>query len=223
MMKNILWFLIGMVLLTSLPGNANTRNIAFVIKTSGSPEIKKNNGNWQLLERGAHLDSGDQIRTKDESQVALVFTDDKSMIKIRSNSLVTIRAKPQEKTLIKRMTMNFGEMWAKINPVGGNFTMETPVGVAAVKGTEFYGIVDGEGNTIIIGISGIVELLNRLGKILVNGGETGTLLKAIAPTKEKTKDFDNWANTSESGESIEFEFKDADGNKKYLKLEYKAK
>lgn len=223
MMKKILWIVVGMVLLTFLSGNANTRNIAFVIKVNGSPEIKKNNTTWQVLKRGTHLDSGDQIRTGDEAMVALVFTDDKSMIKIRANSLVTIRGKQQDRTLIKRMTMSFGEMWAKINPVGGNFTMETPVGVAAVKGTEFYGVVDSDGNTIIIGISGIVELLNKLGKILVNGGETGTLFKDKAPIKEKTKSFDNWANSSDSGESIEFEFKDADGNKKYLKLEYKAK
>lgn len=100
--------------------------------------------------------------------------------------------------------------------------VETPSGVAAVKGTEFYGIVDADGNTQIIVIEGIVQLMNKLGEILIEAGQTGKLTKNGAPVAFNTDPNSvlSWAREDRNGNELKFEFQDSNGNKKYLKLLY---
>jgi len=216
---------IGLFIFTfySSTGIADTREIAFVLKVKGIGEIKSGNQNWKPLRRGRRLNDGDRIRTGNESLVAVIFTDDKSMMKIRSESEVSFYGKRKKKGIAKRITMNLGQMWAKINPRGAGFRLETPSGVAAVKGTEFYGIIDDMGQTTIIGIEGLVELFNELGSVLVGKGQTGRAAKNAKPNVEKTKEFEDWAKMDKSEGNIEIEFQDADGVKKRMKIRYKEK
>lgn len=206
------------------PGLAQTnKDIAIILKSKGEVKLRKEKGkDWRDGRVGTRLDSGDMLKTAENSLAAVMFTDDKSLIKVRDNSSLAIRGKRIEQSVSKRIICTLGEFWVKATNQQSKLLVETPSGVAAVKGTEFYGIVDAEGNTQIIVVEGIVQLLNKLGEILVQAGQTGKLTKNGAPVAFNTDPNSvlNWAKENRDGSELLFEFQDSNGNKKHLKLIY---
>lgn len=223
--QSILFLLITIIpLLQTKPVEALPKAIAFVRKASGDAEyLKLKSSHWETLRRGARLNSGDRIRTGDGSLVAIVFTDDKSMMKIRSYSDVTIKAKRSPRTFSKRIFAQFGELWFKITSGNNRFALETPTGIAAVKGTEFYALVDKEGATTIIGIEGLVELITQAGRALLKGGNTGKFASGETPEIKKSEpdEVPDWGEETAGDKTLEMEFQDDKGNKKKLKIKFK--
>ncbi|HNR68637.1 MAG TPA: FecR family protein [bacterium] len=205
--------------LAAAPGTE--QDIALVLKVKGDAQIKTEASDWKSLTRGARLASGSEIRTGNDALVALVFTDDKSMMKIRQDSQVLLKGKRQENKLSKQIAVDLGAIWARITPGGAGFRMETPSGVAAVKGTEFYGIVGQDGLTTIIGIRGLIELFNDMGSILVGAGQKGSAKKDQLPTLEPGEDYDDWANDTEQIDELEIEFQNEQAETKILKIKYR--
>lgn len=197
----------------------NAREIALVIKVTGAAEVKSADGQWMSLVQGRRLNSGDFIKTGEASLVAIVFTDDKSMIKIRSLSQIQLQGDRKKEGIAKRLLITIGQVWLKINPKGAGFRMVTPSGVAAVRGTEFYAYIDAA-QTIIIGMEGQVELFNREGSVMVTAGKTGTIAPNVPPTLTDTFELNDWAKTDDTDQSLEVEFQGDDGNKKQVKIRY---
>jgi ferric-dicitrate binding protein FerR (iron transport regulator) len=200
-----------------------TKDVALMIKTVGKVQVNKSNdGDWQTAGKGTRLDGGNQVRTGDESLAALVFVDDKSLLKVRDNATVVINGKREKNRVAKTIVMEAGQLWAKVTKGGTDFRVETPSGVAAVKGTEFYGILDAAGNFFIFCTDGIVELFNQLGRVLVEKGFTGVCSPTEAPESNPTdlSQLPDWGSEGGQGGEIEIEFQDEDGNKKKLKIQY---
>ena len=195
------------------------KEIAVVIKVKGSAAIKSGDKNWESLKNGRRLHSDDLVKTGKDALVAIVFTDDKSMLKIRSNSQFQLKGERTEKGVAKKLLMMMGEVWSKITPKGAGYEMVTPSGVAAVRGTEFYSIVDAL-KTTIIGITGSVEIRTSAGSALVTGKKTGTMEKGKTPAVVETKGFEAWADTDDVSQSLDIEFEDENGVKKKLKIRY---
>ena len=218
-----LCFLLFLLLGINDAYSQKTKDVAFILKSNGKVKIKKDKAkNWDNSKRGLRLDSGDIIKTYDNSIAAVLFTDDKSLLKIRDNSVVAIKGKREKKSMTKRIICSFGNFWVKVSKQKSKLLVETPSGVAAVKGTEFYGIVDKDGNTMIIAIEGIVQLLNKFGDEFVKAGQSGTMSKDSAPKVFKSdpnKKMD-WAGGDDNKKELKFEFQDSDGNIKNLKILY---
>ncbi len=210
------------VLVASTGAMAQTaKDVALMIKTSGKVDVNKStNGDWQMASKGTRLDAGNQVRTGEQSLAALVFVDDKSLLKVRDNS--TINGKREKNRISKTIVMEAGQLWAKVTKGQTNFRIETPSGVAAVKGTEFYGILDDAGNFFIFCTDGIVELFNRLGRVLVEQGFTGVCNPNQAPESNPTdlSQLPDWGSEGGQGGELEIEFQDENGNKKKLKIQY---
>jgi hypothetical protein len=227
-------WLVGPALVFAMNGKNNKpvspapdKDIALVLKTTGQVQVNGNDGAWQNAARGTRLNAGTQVRTGDQSLAAIVFTDDKSLLKVRSNSKVVINGKREAaasggQRIIKTIAMEFGELWAKVTKGNAPFRVETPSGVAAVKGTIFYSILRDDGRLYIICFDGIVELINRFGSVLVQAGQTGTSALNEAPETHPStpEEIPNWANDSEGSGEIEIEFQDHNGQKKKLKIRY---
>ena len=192
----------------------------FFTPASGKAEIKSGSSGWKTLNRGTRLNGGDQIRTSDETLVAIVFTDDKSMLKVRSQSQVTIHGDRSKTGIKKRINMGIGQLWAKVTKGGAGFRIETPTGVAAVKGTEFYVNLGLDGLMEVIGVEGLVQLGGRLGNVNVGAGQKGVLEKGKLPLLNKAEDIPDWGALTEDEKRIVIEFLDDEGNKKYLKLKF---
>ena len=206
----------------SVRAQAN-RDVAIILKSKGRVQVKKEKArNWNTGRRGVRLDSGDIVKTYAKSLAAVMFTDDKSLLKVRDNSVLAIRGKRVKKSISKRIACSLGNFWIKVSRQKSKMLIETPSGVAAVKGTEFYGVVDADGNTMIIVIEGIVQLMNKLGKAMVRAGQTGRMNKGQPPEANPTdpKDKLSWADDDKNSNELLFEFEDSDGNKKNLKIIY---
>lgn len=216
--------------LFSINGTTDTKDIAFLFKTNGKVEIQQNGSKlWHGAKRGFRLNSGDKIRTGDNSLAALLFTDDKSLMKIRSRSDVIVKGERKQSSIAKSIFMQVGEVFISVKKQRSVFRLETPTGVAAVKGTEFYGQMDEDGKFTILGISGIVELINKYGSVLVKAGEKGISTGDKAPQSQKAAPGDGktWGQEGDNNEpqydELEIPFKDKDGNIRTLQLRTKVK
>lgn len=215
----LLFFLTGI----GLHAQSNDNDVAIILKSKGKVKIRKEKQQrWDDGNRGHRLDSGDIIKTYEQSLAAVMFTDDKSLLKVRDNSTLAIRGKRSNNSISKQIACKLGNFWIKVSKQKSKLLVETPSGVAAVKGTEFYCIVDSEGNTIVLVIDGIVELMNKLGKALAKAGQTGKLVNGQPPEVFPTdpESVPDWAEDDKQSNELQFEFQDSDGNKKNLKINY---
>ncbi len=222
-MRPWLALLVGLMLLWATPGQGQSgKDIAVVLKTVGDVAVNRGeNGTWERVKRGTRLHSGNIIRTGDKSLAALVFTDDKSLVKIRANSEVTVRGSREKKKVRKSLFMRLGELWAKVTK-GNPFQVETPSGVAAVKGTEFYVTMDQSGNMVVFCMEGLIELINQLGRLDLNAGERGQLMRNDRPSKRRMREEEKprWAQEDNLNE-LQIEFEDENGDKKILKIRFR--
>ena len=199
------------------------KDVAVVLKAQGQVRVNRSqNGAVESARAGTRLHDGNLLRTGEESLAALVFTDDKSILKVRSNSKLAIAGQREDSGILKTIKMEFGQLWAKVTRSSSPFRIETPSGVAAVKGTVFYCLFDHAGNMIICCLEGAVELSNKMGKVLVKAGYTGICTENQEPTSRPSTPSEVPAWGSEGNESgkLEIELQDANGQKKKLLLQY---
>lgn len=156
---------------------AGSKAIALTLKVQGDVQLRKaGTKEVTALKFGTPLDNGDWIRTLGEAYAVLIFTDDKSQIKLRENTEVTIEGKRDENASIaKRISLEVGDLYAKIEKQSGSMQVATPTSVASVKGTEFWVVVLEDGTSFVVTLEGLVEMVSRIsGQIVeVRPGEQG--------------------------------------------------
>lgn len=110
------------------------------------------------FKNGELLMNKDVLRTGPESFAAYKYVDASSMIKLFSNSVVTVNANVEGDKLSKKVNVNKGSVLTQVKKGTGAFTVQTPTTVASVKGTEFMTRVDDLGMSTFIVTEGEVEL-----------------------------------------------------------------
>ena len=170
------------------------------------------------------LNDGDHIQTGDDGFGALVYLDDKSMIKIKENTNFDVLGTKSQGKISKRIKINNGTVKASIQKgTEGGFIIETPTSVATVKGTEFWMVTSSEGDQVF-GLEGTVELKNIIsGEIVMIGvDETGTSLQTgeinvttTDPSKVPTEDEKQEINI------FKIQFEGPDGDQKTMKIRYR--
>ncbi len=200
----------------------NDKDVALMLKTKGMVEVNQQGRNvWSAANRGERIHSGQVVRTGDESFAALVFTDDKTQLKIRANSSVTINGKREKEGIAKRISLGFGELWAKVTRQNTAMRVETPSGVATVKGTEFNALYL---NAIfyVYCQQGLLEVFNQFGTLLLSGNEIARLVQGQPPERfvGNPDELFELGDDDGQGSTLEIEFENQDGNKKKLIIEY---
>ncbi len=195
------------------------KTVAVVLKSVGDVQTKTAKG-WSKVEKGSKLFSGDQLQTKKDGFTAVMFLDDKSVVKVKPNSVLKIQGTHEGKSISKKVVMEVGEMFVQVSKQKGSFQVATPTSVASVKGTEFW-VIEGMDGTKIIGLDGLIELLNNISgdKKDIGAGFTAISGKdgsiVVNPTKE--------GDIPDAGaleEEIKIKFRDADGNEKEIKIKF---
>ena len=150
-------FLFTFVFSVALPNK-----IAVATKVKGPVEIMPiGKKGFSDLEPGTILSDGDKIRTGPSGFTAIIFIDDKSTLKVKDNSEVVITGKRTAASISKKINMDEGTIRATVKKQNTNFVIQTPTSVASVKGTDFWLVSDPETGDQIIGIEGIVGLVNN--------------------------------------------------------------
>ena len=165
---------------------------------------------------GAAIINGDQIKIGDEGYAAVIYIDDRSIIKIKENTKFSFMDSPNTRTI----DLVHGTLLNKINKEKRtkSFRIQTPVSVASVKGTEFAAIVSQKGIEQFVCKEGSFEVLNMISGQTVNVGPgqkafsnaTGDLVQAVASPKDYPQDPETEENMeSDLDEIIETEQKEA--------------
>ena len=202
-----------------------SEKIAIVTKIVGKAEYVRKKEPPKGLKRGFLIESGDEILTKRDAFVALVFIDDRSALKIRERSQIVINGKKNAKKISKKIDLNKGILRAQVNS-NRDFQVQTSVSVASVKGTDFWVISDEKTGDSIIGLEGLVTLLNRVSgeKIDIKPGITGISSKdgSLQTIKSDPKDTPiDLAQSADQEKKLEIIFNDSSGKQKKLIIDYK--
>ena len=203
----------------------DTKSIAVAAKVRGETELKVPGGDYAPnLIRGKQINDKDWVRTKDDGYIALMFIDDKTLLKIRENSELEIKAVRSGAGLDKSIQMAFGKVKAEISPqLSGVFTIATPTSVASVKGTILWIISTPAGDQIIV-TDGTVDVTNNESgqTVTVTVGQTvtsnpdGTIAVAATPAGGVPQDFGD----DNEGDQIRIRLENPDGDIKEIIIDF---
>ena len=200
--------------------------IAVVTKIKGSVEVRPaGESSFNPLKKGYVLFDGDFVRTGSNGALIIVYLDDKSMLKVKSNSDLEIRGTRSGKGLSKNVDMMAGTLKAGVSKQRkGDFVISTPTSVASVKGTEFWMMSDPLLGDKVIGIEGLVELQNLISGEVANIGADQTGSSTPNGTLSvNTTDPDDIPEDIEEEEEIHelrIQLQDADGQEKELIIKF---
>ena len=150
------------IVLLLLSSNLIASKIAVATKVNGLVEIMPvDTKDFSKLKPGTILSDGDKIRTGNSGFAAIIFIDDKSILKLKGNSEATIAGQRTSASISKKINMDSGTVRATITKQNVDFVIQTPTSVASVKGTDFWLLSDPISGDEVIGLDGIVNLINN--------------------------------------------------------------
>ncbi len=196
-------------------------NVAVILKVKGSVTIERAENHKKISGKiGMPLQNGDKVITGNKSFTAVRFLDDKSMVRVRANSICTIEGKKSENKIEKSIWIEVGTFFMDIFKQKGSFKVITPTSVASIKGTKFWAIHSHVTGSRYIGIEGLIEIKNDKGKALLKAGETALVETKNSPPKIRiTKDGDLPKDAEEiQGKILEIQFENEDGIQKEIRI-----
>jgi hypothetical protein len=192
-MTRSLSFIITLLLfLTQLQADV----IARLIKVEGNVYFKRM-GMETFSEKaklGAAILNGDAIKVGETGFGAIIYLDDRTILKIRENTKFSFMETQNTRTV----DLTHGTLLNNVKSEGRtkSFRIQTPVSVASVKGTQFAAIVSQTGVDQFIGKEGLFEVLNMISGETVSVGPgqkaisnaTGNLVQAPASPEDYPND-----------------------------------
>ena len=202
--------------------------VAIAIKTKGDVSvIYKGLSSAQALQPGSPLSDQDKIKTGKNGFVAIMYLDDKTVVKMLGNSNLTILGDRSGSKINKSLDIKYGRVAANVKPQKGKeFRISTPTSVASVKGTELAIESDPSTGDSFTLIEGLVEVTNSITgeSTEVQEGETATStpegsLEVAQTTSEDLEGFEE-ASIEPQTQELRFEIEDADGNLKEILIKF---
>ena len=192
-MTRSLSFIITLLLfLTQLQADV----IARLIKVEGNVYFKRM-GMETFSEKakpGVAIMNGDAIKVGETGFGAIIYLDDRTILKIRENTKFSFMETQNTRTV----DLTHGTLLNNVKSEGRtkSFRIQTPVSVASVKGTQFAAIVSQTGVDQFIGKEGLFEVLNMISgeTVAVGPGQkaisnaTGNLVQAPASPEDYPND-----------------------------------
>jgi len=222
-MKNLLVIILSAVTIISA-----SSKVAIAIKTKGDVSIiHKGLNTAQALKPGSPLSDQDKIRTGKNGFVAIMYLDDKTVLKMLGNSDMTILGQRSGVKINKSIDIKYGKIAAAVTPQKGKeFMIATPTSVASVKGTELAIDSDPSTGDSFTLIEGLIEVTNNLtGETTeVQQGETAVStpegsLEVNNTTQGDLEGFEE-ADMQVSTQELRFEVEDENGNTKEIIIKF---
>jgi hypothetical protein len=200
--------------------------IAIATKIIGNAHYIRGNGSQSIIKKGQIFETGDILSTKKGGFVALLFIDDKTALKIKENSKLTINGIRSARAIAKEIKLEGGAIRAIVSKQRqADFIIRTSVSIASVKGTDFW-IISNKSNDSLIGLDGKVEFSNIISgeSLEITSGKTGISSSTgdLQSFKTDPKNIpDDPSDDGRGEQKLEIKFEDASGNKKTLVIKYK--
>ena len=146
-------------------------------------------------------------------------------MKLKENSEAIISGQRSARSISKKINMDAGTLRATVNKQNSNFVIQTPTSVASVKGTDFWMITDPVDGDLVIGLEGVVQLINNEtgSEVDVTEGTSGISTPdgdvAVGETEESSVPDDP---TDQEGQQSEIKiyFEGPNGEQKVLIIDY---
>ena len=192
-MTRSLYIIIMMLATTSA---LEAQVIARLVKSEGRVHFKRLGASTfsEQAKPGAPIKNGDEIKVGEEGFAAVIYLDDRSILKVRENTKFSFMDTRNSRTI----DVTHGTVLNDIKKEGRtkDFRIQTPVSVASVKGTQFAAIVSLSGVDQFICKEGLFEVLNMVSGETVNvaagqkavSNATGDLVQAPASPGEYPSD-----------------------------------
>ena len=219
-------YLINIFLISSILFSSS--KVAIAIKTKGDVSvIYKGLNSAQVLKPGSPLSNQDKIKTGKNGYIALMYLDDKTVVKMLDNSELTIMGDRSGNKINKSLDIKYGRVAANVKPQKGKeFRISTPTSVASVKGTEFAIQSDPSSGDSFTLIEGLIEVTNSVTgeSTQVQEGETaistpdGSL--DVAETTSDDLDGFEEASMESPTQELRFEVEDENGNIKEILIKF---
>ena len=126
---------------------------AQLIVESGNVQVKSGGGLWASAQNGTLLYQSDSVKTGSNTSASIVLFKT-SIIRLDSNTEVTIREIQQAEETSVEIEQNSGRTWNTIKKISGidDYEVQTPTTIASVRGTSFDVYILANGNiTISVG------------------------------------------------------------------------
>ena len=219
-------YLINIFLISSILFPSS--KVAIAIKTKGDVSvIYKGLSSAQVLKPGSPLSNQDKIKTGKNGYIALMYLDDKTVVKMLGNSDLTIIGDRSGNKINKSLDIKYGRIAANVKPQKDKeFRISTPTSVASVKGTEFAIQSDPSSGDSFTLIEGLIQVTNSITgeSTQVQEGETaistpdGSL--DVAETTSDDLDGFEEASVEPPTQELHFEVEDENGNIKEILIKF---
>ena len=221
-MKKLATFLI--IISTMFASN----KVAIVMKVKGEASIiLKGLKTAQSLKPGTPLKDKDRIKTGKNGFVAIMYLDDKTVIKVLNGSDMIVLGSRENNQINKSLDINYGKIAAEVTPQNGkDFRISTPTSVASVKGTDLAINSDPATGDSFTLIEGLIEVTNTITgeSTEVQQGETAisTPEGSLEVNQTTTDDLEGFeeAEIEAQTQELRFEIEDPDGNAKEIIIKF---
>ena len=219
-------YLINIFLISSILFPSS--KVAIAIKTKGDVSvIYKGLNSAQVLKPGSPLSHQDKIKTGKNGYIALMYLDDKTVVKMLGNSDLTIMGDRSGNKINKSLDIKYGRIAANVKPQKGKeFRISTPTSVASVKGTEFAIQSDPSSGDSFTLIEGLIEVTNSVTgeSTQVQEGETAVSTPDgsldVAETTSDDLDGFEEASMEPPTQELRVEVEDENGNIKEILIKF---
>ena len=140
--------------------------------------------NWVGGVVGAVLKDDDAVKTGAEGEASITFFDG-SVIELRANTQIEISELKQGKTKSIKLKQEIGETWSKVEKLTDmalRYEIETPVAVAAVRGSEMIVTVATDGTTTVQNLEGQISVTAQGVEVEIPVGQTSTVEPGQPPS-----------------------------------------
>lgn len=142
---------------------------------------------WQTIAPTDKLVPGAIVRTLGDSQMALVMPD-RSQVRLNQNSQLEIGSATESGIVVSVLRLVTGRIWSLARPptiagAGNRIRMTTPTATIGIRGTDWEVEVMPDGGTQLVVLSGVVDMSNDLGAVVVASGEAARVEPGKAPVK----------------------------------------
>jgi len=141
--------------------------VGVIAKVQGDVQHRKFNADEysESVAMGTQLKNHDWIKTGEDGFMAVFFLDDKSQLKVKSNSEMEILAAVERGKISKTISLDYGQVKADVTKQKGEFRIATPTSVASVKGTGFWVISNPDGDVFFV-LDGVVVVENLISGVI---------------------------------------------------------
>ena len=167
---------------------------AILEEIEGRVEVKMDaDTEFSIAENGASINPLGEVRTQEDGYTRIDLSSG-SIIRMAPLSHFTLVSnQPKKDSLFTQITLELGQLWVVLN--GGSVEIETPSGVAAVRGSYMMVKIDPETQEVLITcLEGLCQLENEMGIVQLFNGQRAKLFPTILPEIEemRERDFAEW-------------------------------